>query len=259
MRRFTIAPDRIAGGRVTFDREESRHLSRVLRLRPGDTVIAADGAGRDYTVRVETVGEIATGTVLGVAAREVESPLRVTLVQSVPKGDKMEAIVRAATELGVVRVVPVLTERTIVSLEPARWRERARRWQRVAKEAAKQCGRAVVPPVEVPRPLADVLAADEPADLRLCFWEGAATTAGEGGGQAGLLGTTLAAGLPASLPRDARVHLLIGPEGGLSRDEVDAARARAWKVVGVGPRILRTETAGPAIIAILQNRFGDVT
>lgn len=259
MRRFTIAPDRIAGGRVTFDREESRHLSRVLRLRPGDTVIAADGAGRDYTVRVETVGEIATGTVLGVAAREVESPLRVTLVQSVPKGDKMEAIVRAATELGVVRVVPVLTERTIVSLEPARWRERARRWQRVAKEAAKQCGRAVVPPVEGPRPLADFLALEEPADLRLCFWEGAATTAGEGGGQAGLLGTTLAANLPASLPRDARVHLLIGPEGGLSRDEVDAARTRAWKVVGVGPRILRTETAGPAIIAILQNRFGDVT
>ncbi|MEK7386876.1 MAG: RsmE family RNA methyltransferase, partial [candidate division NC10 bacterium] len=86
-----------------------------------------------------------------------------------------------------------------------------------------------------------------------------ATTPGEGGGKAGLLGTTLAANLPASLPRDARVHLLIGPEGGLSRDEVDAARARAWKVVGVGPRILRTETAGPAIIAILQNRFGDVT
>ena len=250
MRRFTIAPDRIAGGRVTFDREESRHLSRVLRLRPGDTVIAADGAGRDYTVRVETVGELATGTVLGVATRDAESPLRVTLVQSVPKGDKMEAIVRAATELGVARVVPVLTERTIVSLEPARWRERARRWQRVAKEAAKQCGRAVVPPVEAPRPLADFLGADEPADLRLCLWEGAPHE-GER--------TTLAASLPPSLPRSARVHVLIGPEGGLSRAEVDAARARAWKVVGMGPRILRTETAGPAIIAVLQNRFGDIT
>ncbi|MEK7714241.1 MAG: RsmE family RNA methyltransferase, partial [candidate division NC10 bacterium] len=76
---------------------------------------------------------------------------------------------------------------------------------------------------------------------------------------AGSLGTTLAANLPASLPRDARVHLLIGPEGGLSRDEVDAAKARGWKVVGVGPRILRTETAGPAILAILQNRLGDMS
>jgi 16S rRNA (uracil1498-N3)-methyltransferase len=259
MRRFTIEPDRIADGRVTFDRDESRHLSRVLRLRPGDTVIAADGAGHDYTVRVETVGDVATGTVLGVAPRGVESPLHVTLVQSVPKGDKMERIVRAATELGVARVVPVLTERTITSLEPGRWRERARRWQRVAKEAAKQCGRAVTPPVDVPRPLADFLALEEPADLRLCFWEGAATTPGKGGGQAGLLGTTLAANLPASLPWGARVHLLVGPEGGLGRDEVDAARARGWAVVGVGPRILRTETAGPAILAILQNKFGDMS
>lgn len=249
MRRFTVAPDRIAGGRVTFDREESRHLARVLRLRPGDTVIVADGAGRDYTVRVETTGELATGTVLGVAARGVESPLRLTLVQSVPKGDKMETIVRAATELGVARVVPVLTERTIVSLEPARWRERARRWQRVAKEAAKQCGRALVPAVEVPRPLADVLAADEPADVRLCLWEAAAPE-GERGG--------LAASLPPALPPNARVHLLVGPEGGLARREVEAARDRGWTVVGAGPRILRTETAGPAIIAILQSRFGDL-
>src|SRR5207249_10897732 len=142
-------------------------------LKPGDTGVAADGAGHDFTVRREDVAETVTGTVLGVATRDAESPLRITLVQSVPKGDKMEAIVRAATELGVVRVVPVTTERTIVTLEPSRWRERARRWQRVAKEAAKQCGRAVVPPVEVPRPYADVLALDEPADLQLCLWEGA--------------------------------------------------------------------------------------
>ena len=151
MRRFTITPERIAGGRVAFDRGESRHLSRVLRLRSGDTVLAADGTGREYTVRLETVGEQATGTVLGVAEGASESPMKITLVQSVPKGDKMESIVRAATELGVVRFWPALTERTIVKLEPSRWRERARRWQRVAKEAAKQSGRAVVPDVEPPR------------------------------------------------------------------------------------------------------------
>jgi len=252
VRRFTIAPDRIAAGRVTFDRDESRHLVRVLRLRPGDTVVATDGAGRDYTVRVETIGELATGSVLGVAARDVESPLAITLAQSVPKGDKMELIVRAATELGAARVVPLLTERTIVTLEPGRWRERARRWQRVAKEAAKQCGRAVVPPVETPRPLADFLAADEPADLRLCLWEGAAGPEGRGG-------TPLARSLPIALPSGSRVHLLVGPEGGLSRREVESARARGWVVVGAGPRILRTETAGPALIAILQSKLGDMT
>src|SRR5207253_7113876 len=115
------------------------------------------------TVRLETVGDEATGTVLGVGTNEHESPVRITLVQSVPKGDKMESIVRASTELGVARIVPVLTARTIVTLEAGRWRDRARRWQRVAKEAAKQCGRAVVPPVDVPRPLGDVLALGERA------------------------------------------------------------------------------------------------
>lgn len=257
MRRFTIAPERIEGGRVVFDRGETRHLARVLRLRPGDIVLAADGQGRDYTVRLETVGETATGDVLGVAPRAAESALRLTLVQSVPKGDKMEQIVRAATELGVARVVPVLAERTIVVLEPGRWRERARRWQRVAKEAAKQCGRAVIPPVDPPRPLAEFLAADEPAELRLCLWE-AAAQAGEGTGQARSLETTLAANLPRSLPINARVVLLVGPEGGLARREVESARARGFTIVGAGPRILRTETAGPALVAILQNKFGDM-
>ena len=158
MHRFAIAPERIDGPRVTFDREETRHLARVLRLGPGDLVLATDGLGHEYTVRIETLGAGATGTVLDAAPRLTESPVAVTLVQGIPKGDKMEAIIRAATELGVTRIAPALTARTVVSLEEDRWRERARRWQRVAREAAKQCGRAVVPEVMEPAPLARVLA-----------------------------------------------------------------------------------------------------
>ncbi|HEX9821441.1 MAG TPA: 16S rRNA (uracil(1498)-N(3))-methyltransferase [Methylomirabilota bacterium] len=243
MRRFTLEPERLASGRVTFDAEESRHLTRVLRLRPGDTVVATDGAGRDYTVRLESVGAAATGTVLAEAAGVPASPLAVTLVQGVPKGDKMEAIVRAATELGVARVRPALCARTIVRLEPARWRDRTRRWQRVAREAAKQSGRAVIPDVEAPRPLAEWLAGGEPADLGLCLWEGAGEPLGR------LLADVVA-------PRSALV--VVGPEGGLAQAEVEAARAGGLTVVGLGPRILRTETAGPAIVAILQSRFGDL-
>jgi 16S rRNA (uracil1498-N3)-methyltransferase len=259
VRRFTITPERIRDGRVVFDRDESRHLARVLRLRPGDTVLAADGTGHEYTVRLDAVGEETTGTVLGVGTNDRESPIRITLLQSVAKGDKMEAIVRASTELGVTRIVPVLTARTVVTLEPGRWRERARRWQRVAKEAAKQCGRAVVPPVDVPQPLGEALELVTDADLRLCLWEEArgGGAGGQGGGQARLLGTTLAASLPPALPAGSRVALLIGPEGGLTLDEVESVRTRGWAVVGVGPRILRTETAGPAMIAVLQGRFGD--
>ena len=245
MRRFTIAPERIRDGRVVFDRDESRHLARVLRLRSGDTVVAADGAGREYTVRLETLGEEATGTVLAAGDNERESPVRITLLQAVPKGDKMESIVRACTELGVARIVPVLTERTIVTLDAGRWRERARRWQRIAKEAAKQCGRAVVPPVDVPRALDDVLARGDDPDLRLCLWEGARDSAPE-------------ASLPLTLSGGAGVTLLVGPEGGFASREVDRARQHGWLIVGAGPRILRTETAGPAIIAVLQARFGDL-
>ncbi|HSE94186.1 MAG TPA: RsmE family RNA methyltransferase, partial [Methylomirabilota bacterium] len=173
MRRFTVAPERVDGDRVTFDREETRHMRSVLRLAPGDVVVAGDGRGRDYTVRIEALDEIASGTVVGVAASSAEPPLAITLIQGVPKRDKMELIVRAATELGVARVCPALTERTIVRLEPGRWRERARRWQRVAKEAAKQSGRAVVPDVELPRPIAEWLA-EARQELRICLWEGQA-------------------------------------------------------------------------------------
>jgi 16S rRNA (uracil1498-N3)-methyltransferase len=241
MRRFTLPPERVVDGRVTFDAAESRHLTRVLRLGPGDTVIATDGGGRDYTVRLDSIGDAATGTVLAVAHGVPESPLAVTLVQGIPKGDKMEAIVRAATELGVTCVRPALCERTIVRLEPGRWRERARRWQRVAREAAKQCGRAVIPEIDAPRRLAECL--DRAADVRLCFWEAGGVPLHE------------ALAIPAA-PRSAL--LVVGPEGGLAPGEVDAARGHGLTVTSLGPRILRTETAGPAAVAILQARFGDL-
>ena len=243
MRRFTLLPERVVDGRVTFDAAESRHLARVLRLRPGDTVIATDGAGRDYTVRLDRVDAAATGTVLAVERGVPASPLAITLVQGVAKGDKMEAVVRAATELGVASVRPALCERTIVRLEAARWRERARRWQRVAREASKQCGRAAIPEVEPPRPLVECLATDAPADVNLCFWEGGGVALDQA-----LAGVTS--------PRSAL--LVIGPEGGLAPGEVDMARARGLTITSLGPRILRTETAGPAVIAILQARFGDL-
>lgn len=243
MRRFTIAPERIARGQVAFDADESRHLSRVLRLRPGDTVIASDGAGHDYTVRLDTVGAQTTGSVLRVAAHDAESPLAITLVQVVAKGERMETIVRAATELGVARVLPALAARTVVRLDAAGWRERTRRWQRVAREATKQCRRSVVPDVQEPRPLLERLPLAAGSDLALCVWEGD--------------GPPLERALEATAaPRTAVV--LIGPEGGLTDEEVAATRAHGWTTVSLGPRILRTETAGPAVLAVLQARFGDV-
>jgi 16S rRNA (uracil1498-N3)-methyltransferase len=245
MRRFTIAPERRHGDRVTFDHDESHHLARVLRLRAGDTVVAVDGSGRDFTVRLEHVSAETTGTIVGVSARDTESPFPITLVQALPKGDKLEAIIRAVTELGAARVVPVVTARTVVRLDAGRSATRLARWQRVAREAAKQCGRSRLPEIEAPRPLEAVLVAPAHATtLRLCLWEDERAP--------------LAEVLTSLAPAPSAAIVIVGPEGGLSRDEVDAARVAGWRIAGLGPRRLRTETAGPAIVAALQFEFGDL-
>ena len=243
MRRFAIGAERIVDGRVTFDARQTRHLARVLRLEAGDTVVATDGAGHDYTVRLDAVRPRASGIVVGVAEAAAESPLAVTLVQGVPKSDKLEAIVRAATELGVARIVPAITARTVVRVADGQGAARGARWQRVAREAAEQCGRAVVPEVTAPRDLEACLDEARDVDVALCLWEKSPSP----------LGAALATETPLR-----RVAVLVGPEGGLEPREVDAARARGWHVVGLGSRILRTETAAPALIAVLQSRWGDL-
>ena len=245
MRRFTITPERRRGDRVTFDHDESHHLARVLRLKAGDLVTAVDGSGRDYTVRLEHVSAEATGTIVGIATRDSESPFPITLVQGLPKGDKMDTLIRAVTELGAARVIPVVTARTVVRLDAARGAARLARWERVTREAAKQCGRTRLPAIEAARPLSAVIDAPaDPACLRLCLWEE----------ERAPLRDVLAS--LASPPSAAIV--IVGPEGGLTGDEAGAARAAGWHVAGFGPRTLRTETAGPAIVAALQFEFGDL-
>jgi 16S rRNA (uracil1498-N3)-methyltransferase len=247
MRRVVIAAERVDGDRVTFDRDESRHLARVLRLRAGDTVVACDGTGRELTVRLETVGDPCAGTVVGVGTGASESPIRITLLQGMPKGDKMDTVVRAATELGVARICPVIAARTVVQLDSSRWNERARRWQRIAREATKLSRRAVIPSVDPPRSLSGWLEELPPAGdrsaLRVCLWEGEAPP--------------LASALERPL-RPADVCVLVGPEGGLAPEEVEAARRHGFVVVSLGARVLRTETAGSAAIAILQWELGDL-
>jgi 16S rRNA (uracil1498-N3)-methyltransferase len=241
--RFLIRHEGIAGERVTFDAEETRHLTRVLRLGPGDIVEAFDGIGNVLTVRLERArGRLAYGTLLAREALQSESPLHLTLAQSIPKGDKMEGIIRMATELGAARVVPLVTTRTVVRVEPGRPGPRLSRWQRVAKEAAKQSGRALITEVTPPQSLAAWIAARETDGLLVCLWEDAPEPLG-----------------PQLPPRPvSRATVVVGPEGGLERGEAAALRAAGAVVGGLGPRILRTETAGPVGLAILQMRYGDL-
>ena len=247
MRRFRVRPENIVGDRVIFDADETRHLRRVLRLGAGDVVEALDGAGTMLTVRIESAAPRgAEGTVLSRSAHRTESPLRLVLAQGIAKGDKMETIIRMATELGVTQVVPLATARAVVKFEPGRREARLSRWQRVAQEAAKQSGRAVVPEIARPQPLDEWLAAQSSAKssggLLVCLWEGALTA------------------LVPQLPRAPidEATLVIGPEGGLEAAEAGALEKAGAVVGNLGGRILRTETAGPVGLALLQARYGDL-
>ncbi len=242
MTRFHLAPDAVHGDRVTFDAAAAHHLGRVRRAAVGDLVQAVDARGELLSVRLTGIAaRRAEGLIVGRAALGTESPLHLTLAQAVPKGDKMEHIIRMTTELGVTRVIPLLTTRTVVRLEPARWGSRIGRWQRVAREAAQQSGRAAVPEIA---PLREIggWRPDDRDGLLICFWEE------ERRG----LATLLPAG---PCPR---ATVVVGPEGGLTAEEVRGLTDAGALVAGLGPRLLRTETAGPVAVALLQSRYGDL-
>lgn len=244
MTRFLhLGPDAVHGDRVAFEAAAAHHLGRVLRAAVGDVVQAVDPGGALLSVRLTAIAaRRAEGLIVSRVALATESPLDLTLAQGVPKGDKMDGIIRMATELGVTRVVPLLTARTVVRLEPTRWSSRLGRWQRIAKEAAQQSGRAAVPEIAVPREVSSWAREAGATGLLICLWE----EEREG------LGKRLPAG---PCPR---VTVVVGPEGGLTADEVRGLADAGAIVAGLGPRLLRTETAGAVAVALLQSRYGDL-
>ncbi len=243
MTRFHIRPEAVLGDRVIFDAEETHHLARVLRLQPGALVQTVDGRGHELTVRLTRIGgRAAEGDILSRSVRASESPLPLTLAQGIPKGVKLETIIRMATELGVMLVIPLLLQRTVARPDPTQPSHRLLRWRRVAKEAAKQSGRAAIPDVRAPITLHEWLIEPRAPGLLLCLWEGERTP--------------LSMILPAAAP--ARATVVVGPEGGLTDEEVGILRSAGALVAGLGPRILRAETAGPVALALLQSRWGDL-
>ncbi|HEU0154046.1 MAG TPA: 16S rRNA (uracil(1498)-N(3))-methyltransferase [Arenimonas sp.] len=217
----------------------SGHLVRVLRLGVGDAVVLFNGDGHDYDARLASVGKRgAEAMVTGVRALANESPLAITLAQGVARGEKMDLVLQKGTELGVAAFAPINTERTEVKLDAERAAKRLAHWQGVLVAACEQSGRARVPALAAP--------------LGLAQWAG--------GTHAGLKlmldpeGELTLAALP---PTDA-VTLVVGPEGGLSERDLATLRAAGFRGLRLGPRILRTETAGLAAIAALQSRLGDL-
>ena len=248
MRRLFVPATQWLDGRATIDGDAHRHLARVLRARAGDRVILFDGHGREVDAEVVSVERDQTTLALRGAPRQLDvaAGAHIVLLQSLARGDRMDWIVQKTTELGVSAILPVAAGRSVARLDPQAAAPRRARWEKIAREAARQCGRADVPIIRDPLPLARALEAareEEPggdAGERLALWEASR-------------GRSLRLALSAG-PR--AVTLLVGPEGGFAADEMAAAAAAGFEVVGLGPRILRVETAAVVAVALAQAAAG---
>jgi 16S rRNA (uracil1498-N3)-methyltransferase len=229
-----------AGLQVSLPEAAVAHLVRVLRLAVGDRFVLFNGDGGDYPAQLVTVGKKSAEAL--VAARQElgnESPLRITLAQGIARGEKMDLILQKATELGVTCIAPVITERTEVKLDGDRLEKKMQHWRGVLAAACEQSGRARLPQLLPPQPL-HAFAAARGGDRRFILDPQA--------------GVSLA---QAKIADAASISLLIGPEGGLSERDQAALRAAHFEGLRLGPRILRTETAGLAAIAALNALYGD--
>jgi 16S rRNA (uracil1498-N3)-methyltransferase len=241
--RIFVATGIMPGSPVALDNDAAHYLSRVLRARTGDRVVLFDGSGADFPARIETIDrKRVVCSVVERVAGLAEPPVAITLVQGISRGEKMDLTIQKATELGAAAIRPVLTERGVVRLPAERAAARAAHWRKVAVNACQQCGRSVVPAVAEPSGLADALQSDA-SRVRLMALPDAQ----------GRLGETLA-----DIATADSISLLIGPEGGFSGAEIEAALAAGVRPFRAGPRVLRTETAAIALLAILQHAAGDL-
>ncbi|HEX3950253.1 MAG TPA: 16S rRNA (uracil(1498)-N(3))-methyltransferase [Steroidobacteraceae bacterium] len=248
-----------AGSLVELTRDTGAHLVKVLRARSGDELVLFNGDGREYDGTIESVRGARVSASIG-AARSVarESPFSLTLVQCVPRGDRMDFIVQKATELGVASIVPVLSRRSVVRLDAEQAASKQAHWRAVAVSACEQCGRNRLPTVEAPQALLAYLGALQPPDasgefLRLVLEPERASQ------RSHAARSHAARSIDVDNAAANSAQIAIGPEGGFTPEELEAFELSAFARLGLGPRVLRTETAAIAAIAVLQARFGDMS
>ena len=241
MRRIRLYVDiaLAAGQSITLSEATANHAVRVLRLRESDAVTLFNGDGFDYAGTISLGKRDARVHLNSVDVVTNESPLAITLVQAIARGEKMDLILQKATELGVVKIVPVISDRTEVKLDEDRADKRILHWQRVLEAACEQCGRAQIPEVESPSTLERAARLFANAnDTKLVLHP-------DGGRPLSQVDCGDAA------------TIAIGPEGGFSERDLALFDQAGFVRITLGPRVLRTETAGLAAIAALQTRFGD--
>ncbi|NCA99359.1 MAG: 16S rRNA (uracil(1498)-N(3))-methyltransferase [Clostridia bacterium] len=232
--------------------DDARHMRTVLRMVPGDELTLCDGRRTDIQAKILALTSNVVELSLGERrANQTESPLEIWLFQGLPKSDKMDSIIQKSVELGVSRIIPVACERSVAKIEARDVARKTERWNKIAREAAKQCGRGLLPLVEAPVSFREAIRLATDTDLALIPWESERDQS---------IRRLLTTEEPRLLVlqkngQRPRVAILIGPEGGFSRAEIEHALESGLHPVTLGQRILRTETAGPAVLAMLGYQF----
>ena len=245
LRRFRIGKESISGKEAVIqDPGEIRHLRKVLRMRAGDEVLLFDGEGGEYRAVISNISaqEISFRLSMNPAPSAPEPPVGIILGIGLLKSSKFDWVLQKATELGVAQVMPFYSERVVPRLREESTRIRRGRWEKIAAEAAKQCGRATIPRIHPPVPFEEVLVMNSRTPLKILLWEGERARTLQGLSQADWK----------------TVFALVGPEGGFSEKEVAQAQTAGFHPIRLGPRILRAETAAIAIVTLLQFIGGDL-
>lgn len=241
MNRFFVDdPGAFSDRSVVITGEDVNHVKNVLRLKENDELIVSDGRGRDYHCRISGItNEEVVADICDICDNFSELSTEITLFQGFPKGDKMELIIQKTVELGVTRIVPVMTKRTVVKLDDKKAKKKTERYNMIAESAAKQSGRGMIPEVTMPVSFAEAVSMAEKLDMNIIPYEEAE-------------GVEYSRNIIKSIKGKKSLGIFIGPEGGFTREEVEKALAAGASAITLGHRILRTETAGMAVISIIM-------
>jgi 16S rRNA (uracil1498-N3)-methyltransferase len=246
MRLFFIEEFELAGPNPAIRGVDARHIISVLRLKPGDRIGLFDGTGKQYEARILALSSAKVEvSVLGSSEPGVESPLELVVAQSFLKEKKMDDLVRKLTELGISRWIPFISGRSVPRPDDKRILARTLRWEKIAKEATKQCKRVKITGIGKTISFEEVITLEKDFDLKIVFWEN----------EKNLLDPKR---LRAEHNDLKRILVMFGPEGGFAVNEIEKAKESGFITAGIGPRILKAETATICACALMQFLFGDM-
>ena len=244
MQKFFVDKENINDSKVIITGDDIKHIVKVLRKGVGDILKVSDGQGLEYEVKISHLEkEKVYADIIQKSQVEIQA-LEVTLYQALPKSDKMDSIIQKCTELGIAKIAPYVSEHTIVTVDKGKSDKKVERWRKVALEACKQSGRSIVPEIANVHTFDNVLNEMRGYDLNIFAYE---------------KGNYSIKKLLKENAESKRISVVVGPEGGFSEEEARKIIGNGAKAVGLGPRILRTETAGMAVLCIIMYELGDMT